>query len=273
MEVGSPWFLFFALALLGAVGWSLREGARRGIPRVVVIDVGIAALVGGMVGGRVHHVLFEPLPAESSAWFVEQMPPGGWQDAARARLAVDPADVPVRWWYAARPAEVVALGKGGFGLLGGVSLAVLLSVLAVRRHRRGPDDDLVGRTADLAAPAVALGVAIGRIGCAVSGCCHGRACPPGWPLERWPTALLEAAWAGGLFLLLRRPGEGPPGQRFLLLLWLYAPGRFLLELLRGDPRGAALGLSTSQWWALLLGAPALAAWLVRGRRGGTPAPT
>lgn len=310
--IGSPWFLFLAVAILAAVGWSLRAGEPRGIPRLVVIDVGIMALIGGVVGGRVHHALFEPLPADllgpaevqelhtapltpaerarlapalaagrvPAGWlFAAAMPPGRWREATVARLAEDPAEVPVRWWYAARPGQLLAIWKGGFGFLGGLLLSSLLAILVIRRHGAS-----VAQVADLAAPAVALGLAIGRLGCFVSGCCYGEACPPTWSVAppwwgggppydvpRWPTALLEAAWALLLFFVLRRasrPGPGaPPGQGFLLLLWLYAPGRFLLEGLRGDPRGGLLGLSTSQWLVLLTGLPALVAWGVRARRG------
>lgn len=309
--IGSPWFLFLAGAILAAVGWSLRAGAPRGIPRLVVIDVGIMALIGGVVGGRVHHALFEPLPADLLApaevqellsasltpaeraqlapalaagrvpagWlFAAEMPPGPWREATTARLAVDPADVPVRWWYAARPGQLLAIWKGGFGFLGGLFLSSLLAILVIRRHGAS-----VAQVADLAAPAVALGLAIGRLGCFVSGCCYGETCPPAWSVAppwweggppydvpRWPTALLEGGWALLLFFVLRRASrasDAPPGQAFLLLLWLYAPGRFLLEALRGDPRGGLLGLSTSQWLVLLTGLPALVAWGVRAARG------
>ena len=319
---GSPWFAFLALALAAAVGWSVLEGRRRGISRVLVIDIGIAALVGGLVGGRIHHVLFEPLPADplgpeereelrtalaasgpaaSYSWahtlgeperalartwlaqgrapaalgFAADMPPGRWRQAAFERLREDPADVPARWWYAARPGELLQVWKGGFGFLGGLFLSTLLSMGVVRRH-----GESIPRVADLAAPAVALGLAVGRLGCFTSGCCYGSECPPGpwvvappwwegppYDVPRWPTALLECAWALGCFALLRIASRrGPPGQAFLLLLVLYAPGRFLLEALRGDPRGGALGLSTSQWLVLAAGVPALVVWAIRSHR-------
>lgn len=119
---------------------------------------------------------------------------------------------------------------------------------------------------------------VGRIGCFCAGCCYGI--PAGWgiafsvspiapngiPLV--PVQLVEAALQFGICLLLLWLAR--QGMEALSLLGayfvLYAPGRFFLELLRGDSyRGEWLGLSTSQWISipvLLLGA----VLLLRGRR-------
>ena len=81
-------------------------------------------------------------------------------------------------------------------------------------------------------------------------------------VPRYPTALLAAALALAVTLISlaytriqRRAGEVA-----LLCVVLYAPGRFVIEGLRADPRGGAGGLSTSQWLAVAFGLPALAGW-------------
>jgi phosphatidylglycerol:prolipoprotein diacylglycerol transferase len=130
--------------------------------------------------------------------------------------------------------------------------------------------------ADLAAPAVPLGHALGRVGCFLSGCCYGR--PGADPIAqhvggRHPVQLYEAAGlvvlAGALLVLERRRPR--PLAVALAYVAGYAALRFGLELLRGDAvRGfVAAGLSTSQAMALATGAVALTL-LVRGRGRAAP---
>jgi len=139
--------------------------------------------------------------------------------------------------------------------------------------------------ADLAAPALVLAQAVGRLGCLSAGCCYGRACalpfavtfhhPGGMaPLERplHPTQAYHAAANGLLFVVLwqsarRRPVPGLVAGLYLLL---YPVGRFIIEFFRGDPRGSWLGLSTSQWVSLAVFAAGVA-WVLhvlRRRCGG-----
>lgn len=135
--------------------------------------------------------------------------------------------------------------------------------------------------ADAAAPAVALGQAIGRIGCLSAGCCWGARCDRPWaitftdpkagqnvgvpmnvPLH--PTQVYEAI---GLFLLCGLViwfGKGrAPGRTFSLYLAGAALLRFTVEFFRNDPRGTVPGtaLSTSQGIALALFALAIAIFL------------
>ena len=119
----------------------------------------------------------------------------------------------------------------------------------------------------------------GRLGCFLGGCCYGSVCeaawwatPPSWypapvgGIPRYPTAFASALFALGLFFALRwiRARRAFEGEVFLAMLVLYAPGRYVIEALRADPRGGAGGLSTTQLLVLVSGAPALALW-VAGR--------
>src|SRR5207245_2716245 len=123
------------------------------------------------------------------------------------------------------------------------------------------------RFADCAAPGLALGHALGRVGCFFAGCCYGRPVAPSFPLAivrdgvpRHPVQLYEAAGLMLLGLVLSTSAPRPPGRLVTLYLIGYAVLRLFSEALRGDDeaRGFVIGhvISTSQAIAIaiLLGA-------------------
>lgn len=66
----------------------------------------------------------------------------------------------------------------------------------------------------------------------------------------FPVQMLEAAvnFAIGLYLIAQAKRGKRTDDLLFAYLGLYSAARFLLEYLRGDGiRGAAMGLSTSQW--------------------------
>jgi phosphatidylglycerol:prolipoprotein diacylglycerol transferase len=85
-----------------------------------------------------------------------------------------------------------------------------------------------------------------------------------------PTQVYEAGteFALFLFLLWFSGRKSFHGQVFWVYVALYATARFVIEFLRGDPRGFVFGdlLSTSQFIGLMMLAVAAAA-LVLLRRG------
>jgi phosphatidylglycerol:prolipoprotein diacylglycerol transferase len=186
-------------------------------------------------------------------------------------------------YYWENPAEIWRSLRSAGVFYGGFALAVAASLLYVRRHRLP-----LGRTADLCAPALALGQAIGRLGCFAAGCCYGRVCDLPWavtfrdpaafrltgvtlgvPLH--PTQLYHALadfliLAVTLAALKRRRFEG---QVFWIYVLLYALLRFVVEFFRGDEaRGLHLGglLSTSQILSIPAAAAAIAALVLIPRR-------
>ena len=143
------------------------------------------------------------------------------------------------------------------------------------------------QSADICAPAIALGQAIGRIGCLMAGDDYGRpttmpwavtftdptaatlgGAPLGVPLH--PVQAYESVFCLLLFIclvrLLRR--KRFDGEVILAYTLVYATARFILEFFRGDvDRGFVLGwLSTSQFIAAILGPVAVALLVVRRRR-------
>jgi phosphatidylglycerol:prolipoprotein diacylglycerol transferase len=173
--------------------------------------------------------------------------------------------------------DFVEFLRSGGVFYGGLIGAVAALVVLLRKRRIG-----FWTFVDMAAPAVALGHAIGRIGCFLAGCCWGRECSLPWAVtftdpaaERnvgvplnvplHPTQLYESAGLLVLCGLLLAVGRRlRPGQTFALYLGGYALLRFTIEFFRGDPRGSVFGgaLSTSQLIALagLAAAAGIAFW-------------
>lgn len=137
----------------------------------------------------------------------------------------------------------------------------------------------LARVADAGAPGLALGHAIGRVGCLLGGCCYGREVSSTFPLavelagaRRHPVQLYEAAALALLAIAtLFTPATltRKPGATFLVYLGGYALIRFVVEYFRGDDfeRGFFVSglLSTSQAIALvmLVGSAALLYRLAR----------
>jgi phosphatidylglycerol:prolipoprotein diacylglycerol transferase len=143
--------------------------------------------------------------------------------------------------------------------------------------------------ADLAAPGIALGQAIARLGCLSAGCCYGAPTQMPWgitftsqyaydnigvPLNiaLHPTQIYEAAGNACLFIFLmwRLSKNHIKGQILLEFLGLYALLRFVGEFYRNDDRSLVLYdlLSMSQFIAILtiLGSAAAYYYLLRRSR-------
>ena len=198
--------------------------------------------------------------------------------------------VGLRWeTFISTPLDVFKLWKGGMVFYGGLSAAIVSSLVYCRIAKLP-----IGVIADVMAPSLALGHVFGRIGCFAYGCCYGieTTCFTGvhFPYDkagiyRHPTQLYEALAELLIFLLLTflykrwclpidRPEthnpsqskESPkedslfspprylPGTLLLTYAIVYSSFRFFNEFLRGDNRGGQwlFGLSVSQNGALFL---------------------
>ncbi len=194
------------------------------------------------------------------------------------------------WRYLVDDPEPSLVGlwlHGGKSVLGGLAGAYLGVIITKR---------LVGyphKTGDLFAPAVALGIAVGRVGCfltepigtptslpwgiTVSPEVGARIpdcpqCMSGVPLH--PSFLYEIAVLLALYGLLRwlRPRVDVPGELFKVFLIVYGTFRFVVEFVRGNDT-FVLGLSGSQIF-LLATMPVLFAYFARqfAHRAYRPAP-
>ena len=160
--------------------------------------------------------------------------------------------------FARAPQQILAIWNGGLVWYGGFFGGVLAGWLYVRAKRL-----VFLRVMDQFIPFLALGHAIGRVGCFLNGCCYGE------PTQSWcgvvfpeqdtaalPVQLFEAL--GLLFLYiglrtLQRPSIlSRPGRLFGLYLVSYAILRFLMEFLRGDQPAWWAGLTLQQLISLVL---------------------
>ena len=128
------------LAVVSGVALAAREGRRGGLDPEVVFSCAFYVFLGGILGARLFFVIEY------------------WPQFQRETLA-------------ATIGAILNVTQGGLvvygSLIGGASAGIgylyahRLPILAI---------------ADLAAPSLLLGLAIGRIGCLLNGCCHGGIC-------------------------------------------------------------------------------------------------
>ena len=150
--------------------------------------------------------------------------------------------------YLADPLRIFKVWEGGLVFHGGLLLAIPVCLYVVRRSNLP-----AWATADVFAPAIALGQAIGRIGCFAAGCCYGAPWDPPFcvtftdpdalaPLNvpLFPSQLF--AFASGIVifavLVAYRPRRRAPGQVFWLYLVLASAARLAEDAFRGDRREA-----------------------------------
>ncbi|MDR1677038.1 MAG: prolipoprotein diacylglyceryl transferase, partial [Deltaproteobacteria bacterium] len=75
-------------------------------------------------------------------------------------------------YFKYQPLKIIKYWEGGLMFQGGLLFGLLLTVFLAAR---GKFNFLI--MSDALAPALALGQAIGRLGCLLAGCCHGRPAP------------------------------------------------------------------------------------------------
>jgi phosphatidylglycerol:prolipoprotein diacylglycerol transferase len=214
-------FLVASGVLLGL--WiSVRNCERNGIDGEKAWNLGILVVLCGIVGAKMLYILVD------------------WHS------------------YASHPAEIFSLNtlRAGGVFSGGLLAAFVAAAWYVRSNHMP-----ALATCDNFAPGLALGHAIGRVGCFAAGCCYGKPTHFFWgvtftnplaneyvgtPLHEalHPTQLIESVVELLNFLLLswllRR--KRFDGQVMGAYLFLYGIARFFIEFLRGDPgRGEVFG--------------------------------
>jgi phosphatidylglycerol:prolipoprotein diacylglycerol transferase len=184
--------------------------------------------------------------------------------------------------FTASARDVMSIARSGGVFYGGLIAAVVVAFWYIRRYQMP-----VWTTTDVFAPGIALGHAVGRMGCLLAGCCFGRetsvpwaitfhnpvaaanvGTPLGVPLH--PTQVYEAVaelMILGLLLVTERRGRQFAGRTFWGYMLLYGITRFVIEFYRGDPRGFLFGaISTSQFVSLILVPVAILMLYALGRR-------
>ena len=149
--------------------------------------------------------------------------------------------------YLSDPLEIFKLWNGGLVFYGGFIAALIVGLIYLKIKKMP-----LWRTTDIAAPSLAAGQFLGRLGCFSAGCCYGKACdlpwavtftnpeslaPLGIPIH--PTQLYHAISNLSIFAFLWffRSRKKYNGQLFWLYILLYAITRSFIEIFRGDFRG------------------------------------
>jgi len=286
----------FLFATAAGVLWARRIGENGD----VIVDLGLAMLLAGVVGARLLHVV-----ADGHFWdYVHMCSSPSQVDWPLSQSECLSADYDGAWDSARslchpKNADCFAWAKfwaGGLTYYGGLIGASAAAWFILKR-----DAFPFWKAADMAGVAIPLGLGFGRMGCLLAGCCFGATCTLPWAIafpwrsaasdeqfkdhllpsaNMWslpvhPTQLYEAAASLGISafcLLFVSPRKRYDGQVFVSFVVLYAAARFLLEILRRDERGGFGGLSTSQGIGIALIAFAAVVHAVRGRRSPDDSP-
>lgn len=253
--------VLLVVAFLVAIVVARKLARRENIDPDHVVDLGVYVILGGLVGAKLLLLIVD------------------WDFYARQfRNILEEGGGPVgeALSFLGRAGEVIGtLARMGLSLLqaggvfyGGLIVGILVGAWYLRRHHLP-----LWRVADVAAPAIALAHAFGRVGCFAAGCCYGVPTDAPWgvtftnsysgtlvgvplniPLH--PTQLYSALgnlaiFAGLLWFYRYKKFDG---QVFWVYVAAYGIFRFVVEFWRGDPRGALFGdaLSTSQFVAIVM---------------------
>jgi phosphatidylglycerol---prolipoprotein diacylglyceryl transferase len=206
-----------ATGVLVGLWISVRNSEKQGIKPENAWDFGIALVLAGIIGAKVLYIILD------------------WRSGHA---------------YGQNLREIFTLDtlQAGGVFSGGLLAAFVVSAWFLRKHHMP-----ALATFDAFAPGLAMGHAIGRLGCFAAGCCYGKHTDHFWgvtftnplahaitetplntPLQ--PTQLFESAVELTIFFILtwmfaRKKFDG---QIFGAYLFLYGIARFGLEFLRGD---------------------------------------
>ncbi len=250
--------IIIMLGVLAAAWISDREARRRGENTEMVWDGLVWVVIGGIVGARIWHILTPP----------------------ESMVAVGITTK----FYLTHPLDALAIWNGGLGIPGAVIGGLFTLYLFTRRRKVN-----FAVWADIVAPALALGQAIGRWGNFINQELYGAPTNLPWaiyiaPQNRLPgfqdiayyhpLFLYESLWdlANMAFLLWlgrRHQDRLRSGDLFLIYLIIYPVGRFFLEFLRLDPSQVA-GLDANQALMAIVAVLSTAAIVWRHRKNREP---
>jgi phosphatidylglycerol:prolipoprotein diacylglycerol transferase len=219
------------LAFVAAIWWSVQRAHLAGVTKGFIFDTAVVVLVSSLVGARLTYVVHH------------------WE------------------MYRRHPLDIISpvqsdgtIGIAGMVLLGGVIAAFVAGGYFLKRRRVS-----FWAMADLVSPPVALGIAIGRMGCFLNGCCFGHPTespfgmvfPEGcyaaavYPeVSIHPTQLYAAVAALSIaivLMILERQSWAFRGMTLSWFLIFYGVDRFVVEGYRYYEPGWFFHLLGTQW--------------------------
>jgi prolipoprotein diacylglyceryl transferase len=226
--------------IVSAVWLGERRWAAQGGTQGLIMDIAVWTVPLGIVGARIYHI------ATNYHFYIG---------------------------HGKNPVEVVEIWHGGLDLWGALAAGSLGAAIAC--HRRGVRLLIV---ADVVAPGIAVGQAIGRWGNWFNQELYGHPSTQPWAVKidaahrprlpsgalnpRYadlptyqPTFLYESLWClavAGLVILIGRRADLTHGRAFALYLAAFAAGHAWAEALRVDTATRLFGLRYDHWTALLV---------------------
>tara|TARA_Y100001934_G_scaffold119796_2_gene146564 strand:+ start:11581 stop:12354 length:774 start_codon:yes stop_codon:yes gene_type:complete len=221
------WYgMFVAAGFLAGVWTAGQRGAKNGLDAETITDLALWIFGGAFVGARILYILMF------------------WDEE-----------------FSGEPFTKLFALRSGFVFNGGL-IGATVTGIAYSIWKKLP----TWKLADAIAPSVALGHALGRLGCLMTGCCWGRSCElpwavkfpvghPTYPTLVHPVQVYEAVLNFSLYLALAWLYQRKrfDGQVFALYLLGYGIIRAIAELFRGDyPDSQMTGWITPAHWISLL---------------------
>ena len=257
------------LAILAALCLLLHLAKRQGIATEKVYSLALWSVVTGIVGARL--------------FYITQYWRETFLDHTGQMLPLDKLLF-----------SILNFAQGGLVVLGSVLAGALGAFIFMHRNKMP-----VLRTFDVMAPALMLGIAIGRIGCLLNGCCFGGVTDHSWAitfpadspaylhqimhgqlhpdslcaLPVHPTQIYSSSLAlllcGTLLVLGRlRFYRQRGGLVFASFMILYSAGRFFIETIRTDEDSfLETGLTISQNVSVVVGCAGIALFVYLCRKG------
>jgi phosphatidylglycerol---prolipoprotein diacylglyceryl transferase len=130
--------LMLLIGITAGVGLAMHRARQGGLNPEIIVSLAIWMVVCGIVGARLFYVIEY------------------WQENFAGRNLRDTL------------LEIINIPEGGLVIFGGLIGAAVGFVTLIRKERLP-----MLAMADLAAPCMAIGLAFGRIGCLLNGCCYG----------------------------------------------------------------------------------------------------
>lgn len=203
MPINSYGFAIMVGFLLAS--WiAVRRAKPLGIKSDFILDLGIIAMIAGILGAKINYLLqypeefkgagqslwgdmgLNPLgalllgPIPFAFWFYRMKTSGekvvlfSWQSGVLLVLTLFLALLGTRVLYLYNHSneynwEVFKKWQSGFVLYGGLIAGIPAGLLYIKMRGQS-----IAQIADLVAPSIMLALAFGRLGCFMNGCCHGK---------------------------------------------------------------------------------------------------